>query len=159
VFENFRSAALASTRLSLSPSVRKEKLCSHWKGFHRNWCLSIFRKSVEEIQFSLKSNKNKKYFTWRLKDIYGNILLKCRDIEKYSGQICRENIEFIPHDVFTKIVLFMEMCKKIWQNHTGHIWQYDACALHVVYLRLSKYIILNFYHMCEWLRERASLLR
>jgi len=29
--------------------------------------LSIFRKSVEEIQCLLKSKQNKKYFTWRHK--------------------------------------------------------------------------------------------
>jgi len=27
--------------------------------------LSIFRKSVEKIQISLKSEKNNRYFTWR----------------------------------------------------------------------------------------------
>jgi len=86
-----------------------EKLGSQLKGFHRNWCLSIFRKSVEEIQFLLKSNKNNRYLTWRHKDIYDNILLKSRYSEKYSEQICRENqnTNFIIHDVFTQIVQSM----------------------------------------------------
>jgi len=54
-------------------------------------------------------NSGFKGLTWRTKDIYGNILLKSRYNEKYSGQICRENqnTHFILHDVFTQIVLFM----------------------------------------------------
>jgi hypothetical protein len=44
---------------------------------------------------------------------------------------------FILYDDFTQIVLFMGMCGKIWQNYTAHRRQYDACALHAVYLRLQ----------------------
>jgi len=35
----------------------------------------VFRKSVEKIQVSLKSDKNNGYFTWRTMYIYGNISL------------------------------------------------------------------------------------
>jgi len=35
-----------------------EKLGSHWTDFHEILYLSIFRKSVEKIQFSLISEKN-----------------------------------------------------------------------------------------------------
>jgi hypothetical protein len=37
--------------------------------------LSIFRKSVEKIQVSLKSDKNNGYFTWRPMYIYDYISL------------------------------------------------------------------------------------
>jgi hypothetical protein len=43
--------------------------------FSRNWYLIIFRKSVEKIQDSLKYDKNKGYFTWRLTHIDDNISL------------------------------------------------------------------------------------
>jgi len=46
-------------------SVRMEQLGSHWTDFCEILYLSILRKSVEEIQISLKSDKNKGYFTWR----------------------------------------------------------------------------------------------
>jgi hypothetical protein len=36
-------------------SVRVEQLCSHWKDFHEIFYLSIFRKSVQKIEVSLKS--------------------------------------------------------------------------------------------------------
>jgi hypothetical protein len=47
------------------PSVRMEQLSSHWTDFHEIWFFRIFRKSVEKIQASLKSDKNNGYFTWR----------------------------------------------------------------------------------------------
>jgi hypothetical protein len=42
---------------SVRPSVRIEKLGSHWKDFHEFSYLSIFRQTVEKIQFSLKSKR------------------------------------------------------------------------------------------------------
>jgi hypothetical protein len=46
-------------------SVRMEQLGSHWTDFHEILVLhlSIFRKSVETIEVSLKSDQNKGYFT------------------------------------------------------------------------------------------------
>jgi len=38
-----------------------EQLGSHWADFHEILHVSIFRKSVEEIQHSLKSDKNNGY--------------------------------------------------------------------------------------------------
>jgi len=45
------------------PSVRMEQLGPHWKDFHKNLYFNIFRKSVEEIHFSLNPDKNNGYFT------------------------------------------------------------------------------------------------
>ena len=42
-----------------------EQLGSHWTHFHEIWYLRVFRKSVDKIQVSLKSSKNRGYFTWR----------------------------------------------------------------------------------------------
>jgi len=39
-------------------SDRMEKVGSHWTDIHAIWYLRIFRKSVEKIQASLKSDKN-----------------------------------------------------------------------------------------------------
>ena len=44
--------------MSVCPSVRMEQLGSHWTDFYEIWCLSIFRKSVEKIQVSFKSDNN-----------------------------------------------------------------------------------------------------
>jgi hypothetical protein len=51
-----------SVCLSVCLSVRLEQLDSHWTDFHEILYLSI-GKSVEKIQFSLKSNKNNRHFT------------------------------------------------------------------------------------------------
>ena len=48
--------------MSVRPSVRTEQLGSHWTEFHEIWYLSIFRKTIEKIQFLLKSDKNSEYF-------------------------------------------------------------------------------------------------
>ena len=47
-----------------------EQLGSHWTDFDETLYLSFFRKPVEKIQVSLKSNKNNEYFTWRRFDIF-----------------------------------------------------------------------------------------
>jgi hypothetical protein len=50
--------ATVSFVMSVRPSVRSlnvKTLGSHWTDFHEILHLSIFRKSVEEMQFSLKS--------------------------------------------------------------------------------------------------------
>jgi hypothetical protein len=53
--------ATISFVMSVCPSVRIEKLGSHETDFHD--ILSIFQKSVEEMQVSLTSEKNNGYFT------------------------------------------------------------------------------------------------
>jgi hypothetical protein len=43
-------------------SVQMEQLGSHWADFYENLYLSIFQKSVQKIQVSLKSVKSNRYF-------------------------------------------------------------------------------------------------
>jgi len=50
--------------MSVCLSVRPyEQLGSHWADFNELLFFNIFRKSVEKIQFPLKSDKNNGYFT------------------------------------------------------------------------------------------------
>ena len=58
-------AKLRKATVSFVMSVCMKQLGSHWKDFHEIWYLSIFRKSVKKIQFSLKSDKNNRYCTSR----------------------------------------------------------------------------------------------
>jgi hypothetical protein len=55
-------------------------------GFSGNLIFVIFRKSVEEIQVSLKSDKNSVYFTRRPMHINNDIGLNSSKNEKYFGQ-------------------------------------------------------------------------
>ena len=70
-------------------SVRMEQTGSHWTDFHDSWHLSIFRKSVEKIKVSLKSDKNKDYFIWRPMCIFYHMSLSSHN-EKCFRQSCRE---------------------------------------------------------------------
>ena len=60
VFAKLRKATINFV-MSVCPSVIMEHLGYHVKEFHEIVYLIIFRKSVEKIQFSLKSDKNKGY--------------------------------------------------------------------------------------------------
>ena len=55
--------------------LRNMTLGSHCTYFHEIWYLSIFRKSMGNIQLSIKSNKNNGCFTWRSMYNYDNISL------------------------------------------------------------------------------------
>jgi len=44
--------------MSVRPSVRMEQLGCHWTELHVICYLTVFRKTVEKIQVSLKSDKN-----------------------------------------------------------------------------------------------------
>ena len=85
--QNYEKRPLASS----SPSVRMETLGSLWTDFYEIWYFSIFRKSVQKIQVSLKSDKNKGYFTWR--PIYMFIIYRSNQlrIRNVSGKCCGEN--------------------------------------------------------------------
>ena len=56
-------------------SVCVEQLNSYWMDFLEIWCLSIFWKSIEKIQVSLKSDKNNGYITRRPMYIFDPISL------------------------------------------------------------------------------------
>ena len=61
--QNYEKRLLASSCLFFLLSVRMEQLGCHWTYFHEILYLRILRKSVEKIEFPLKSNKNNDYFT------------------------------------------------------------------------------------------------
>ena len=100
----------------------------------------IFRKSVEKFQFSLKSDKNKGYFTWRptyILIISRSFLLRMRNV---SDKSCRENQN--TQFVFSNFFFFRKLCR-LWENlekswRAGQVrWQYGACALQAGYLKLQ----------------------
>jgi hypothetical protein len=63
-------SACPFVRLSACLSVPMEQLGSSWKDFCEMLYLNVFRKYVEKIQVSLKSDKNNEYFTWSQMHIY-----------------------------------------------------------------------------------------
>ena len=71
--------------MSVSLSVRKEQLISHWMDIHEVLYLSIFRKLVKKIQVSVTFDNIKVYFTRIPMYSYGNIWLIYYLNEKYEG--------------------------------------------------------------------------
>jgi hypothetical protein len=82
-----------------------EQFSSHWTDFHKIRYLSIFRKTVEKIHVSLKSEKNNGYFTCRPIYIFWiishSILLRMRNV---SNKSCTEN----QNTFFCSIHVFFE---------------------------------------------------
>jgi len=73
--------------------VRMEQIRSHSMDLHKIWCLGVFRKSVEEVQVSLKSDKINGYFTWRQLYIYCNISLNsCAEWEIFQTQFVEKKV-------------------------------------------------------------------
>jgi hypothetical protein len=63
-FRRVRKMAKSDYKLRhVCPSFRMEQHGSHWTDFMKFGFLRIFRKSVEKIQVSLKSDKNNGYLT------------------------------------------------------------------------------------------------
>jgi hypothetical protein len=81
--------------MSVCPSVRMEQLGSHWTDIHEIWYLCVFRKSVEDIQVSLKSDKNNGYFTWRPLYIY-DFAQFFLEWEMYQSQVEKFKLFFPP---------------------------------------------------------------
>jgi hypothetical protein len=59
---------------SVCPSVRMEKVGTHWTDFSEIWYLRIFRKPVDKTQVSLKSDENRGCFTWRPIYVFFNLI-------------------------------------------------------------------------------------
>jgi hypothetical protein len=74
------------------------ELCSHWMDFHEILYLSIFRKSIEKILVSLKSDKNNGYFTSRPIYIFDHISLnssfQTKVVEKIKTHFVLNNFFF-----------------------------------------------------------------
>jgi len=108
-------------------SVRMEKLGSHWTDIQEIWYLSIFRKSVDKTQVSLKSDKNNGYFIWRTLYIFfiifRSILLRMRNV---SDKVGEKVVIFF----FTKVLQFMRYSGKIVlePDRPQMAMQYGACA-------------------------------
>ena len=69
--------------MSVCPSMsfRMEQLGFHWTDFQKIWNFNIFRKYVEKIHFSLKSDK-KRGVTWRPLCTYDSLSLNSSSNEK-----------------------------------------------------------------------------
>ena len=110
-FAELRKATISFV-MSVCRSVRMDLLGSEETDCHKIWYFNIFfRKSVGEIQVSLKYDNSNRYFTWR--PIYllitsRSVLLRVKNV---SDKISRENqnAHFISNNYFFKSY-------RLWDN-------------------------------------------
>jgi len=143
--------ATISFVVSVRPSVRIEQLGSHWTDFHYIWHLCIFRKSVEKIQVSLKSDKNNgtlhedRYVFLIISRL---ILLRMRNVsdkscwENQKTRIMFKNFIFenrAVYEMWKNTVLRGRPQMAIWRMRIAY-WITTATYTH------SEYVILIAFH-------------
>ena len=69
-FAKLRKAIISFVMSVFRPSIHLSLSGYHWTDFHEIWYLSIFPKFVDKFFFWLKSDKNKRHFTWIFMHIY-----------------------------------------------------------------------------------------
>jgi len=110
-----RVCKIAKSDYSSCPSVRSPtlELGFHGADFLEIWYLRIFRKSVEKIQVSLISDKNKGYFTWRPMNIFGHISLSSfLEWEMFQ----RKAVEKIKTRILCSVNFFSPKIVPLWDN-------------------------------------------
>jgi len=131
-------------------SVCMEQFGSHWTDFHEIWNSITFRKYVEKIQVSLKSEKNNRHFAWRSIYICDIISLNCSNNEKFFKVL--KNIKTF---ILCPIAFFFEhhvVYEISWKNivHPDRpqmtIWPiWFACLIPKATNTHSEYVILVAY--------------
>ena len=136
----------------------------HWTNFHEIWYLSIFWKSVQKIQVSLKSDTNK-YFTWRPIHIYisSSFFLVW---EMFQTVV----VDKIKTHVLCLIAFFFGENHAVYEIMLQNIVESDRPQIILWCMRIAcwitkatnshcEYYIIIAFPLPQWLRECASMLR
>jgi len=147
--------------MSVRPS-RMQQLCSHWTYFHAILYLSIFRKSVENLQIWLKSDRNNGYVTSRPVHVYDNISLSSSRMINVSGKSCRENQDTNSPPPRKSFRLWdnMEKYSRPSQATYDNITQRMrfSCCITRATNTPTEYVIIFAFSLQQWLHERPSVL-
>jgi hypothetical protein len=154
---------ITSSCLSVRPPTC-EQLGSNWKNFNEIWYLSIFRKSVEKIEVSLKYDKNNGTLHEDLctfKIISRWIVLRMIYIWNKS----RENQNTLFSNFFFRKSCYLwdnvEKYGRARQARDDNIIRRNrfACWVTKATNTHSEYVTLIAFPRQQWLGERASMLR
>jgi hypothetical protein len=147
-------------------SILMELLGSHGTDLNEIWSLSIFRKSVENIRLSWKSDKNIGYFTWRPMYIFDHISLSYSGMRDVSDKSCRENQN--THCMFSNLFFFFGNLA-VYEITRKYIVQRGRpqmiCRMHILCWiptatnTHSQYVILIAFPLQQRLHESAVTLR
>ena len=127
--------------MSVYPSVRTEQLASHWTDFHEIWYLSnFFRKSVEQIQVSLKSNNNNGLYMKINVKLWSYLAEFFSDWKMFQTTV----VEKIKTCILCSIAFFENrvVYEIMWENtvepdRPQMITEHGACVLRAGYRRLQ----------------------
>jgi hypothetical protein len=110
--------------MSVRLLVRMEQFDSHQKDFPEIWFFTIFLKSVEKIQVSLKSDRitgtlDEPQYTF---SITSRSFLRMRNVSDIVTEKVKIKFHF-NNFFFSKIVPVMRSYRKILQSRACHKWQ------------------------------------
>jgi len=112
-FAKLRKATFRHVRPSVCPHATTR---SHWTDFRETWHFSVFPKSVEKIQVSLKLDKNNGYLyvdQFTILIIARSVLLRMRNVSEKSR---RENQN--THFVFSNLFFENRAARDtVWKNN------------------------------------------
>jgi hypothetical protein len=97
-----------------------EQLGSHWTNFYKILYLSIFRKTIGNLQVSSKSDKNNANFTWRPIYIFSylaNFFLEWEMFQtKIVEKIKTQNLRLITFFIFRKSYRLWDNMEEYWRE-------------------------------------------
>jgi hypothetical protein len=103
-------ANVAFSCLSVCPPHGRTRL--PLDGFSWNLILEYFSKYVEKIQFSLISNNNNRYFTWKTNILMGSYLAQYfLEWEIFQTKV----VDKIKTHILSSIIFFRKSCR-LWDN-------------------------------------------
>jgi hypothetical protein len=140
-----------------------EKLGSNWADFHEIWFWSIFRKTVQEIEVLLKSDKNGGYFTWRPTHFF---LSRPAQLFLEREMFQTKVVEKIKTHILCSVTFPRKSCR-LWDSVEKYatdrqatvdniIWRIACCITKAAGTH-SEYVMLIDFPRQQWLRESASL--
>ena len=128
--------------------------------FSWNFICDYFRKYVEEVQVSLKSDKNNGYFIRRPIFIYDTNSLISSRMTNVSD---KKAVQKIKVHIFSSIILSRISCRLLNNMARPQMKISDgACDLHAGKLRYKHTLRIwhtTAFHQKQWLRERPSIFR
>jgi hypothetical protein len=129
--QNCERRLLASSRVC--PSFRMQQLGSHLTDFHDIWFLVVFRKSVEKIQVSLKSDKNNGYLTWGPIYIFDHISRNSSLNEVFQTKV----VEKIKTHILCSVTFIFFESRAVYEIAWKNIVEWDRPQMKIWRMRIA----------------------
>jgi hypothetical protein len=125
-FEKVRKATISFV-MYVSPYVRMEQIGSHWTDFHEIWYWVVFENLSRKCKFHsnltrIMGTSHEALCIFTI--IYRWILLRMRNSSDRSLGETQKHTLYLIH-FCRKSCHLWDQYGKIWQNQTGHRWQYN----------------------------------